>query len=232
MEPDVYLEGSSIFFSLKFDKATSCFVYVSNNYFPNIYSDSYDAIQILEENFPKAVVFNQTYNIYFFAFFFGEIDKDIKIKFVPLNNGKFELTLFINDLELEKKYSIKKKGNIKLNNSLWKDICQNENQMCKLSFSLLTKNTDKDYSIEIIINPDGDDDDGNADGDNGDDERDEGYDKKSKDNNKFKTFLIVIISVFGSILIIAIIILIILKYKKKNNNTSEVIEKLPLVQLQ
>ena len=92
MEPDVYPEGSSIFFSLKFDKATSYFIYVSNNYFPNNYSDSYDAIQILEENFPKAVIFKQTYNKYFFAFFFEEIDKDIKIKFFPLNNGKFELT--------------------------------------------------------------------------------------------------------------------------------------------
>ena len=131
MEPDADKNPYNKFFTLFPSLGNSCFIYVSNNYFPTNYSDSYEYIQILEENFPKAVVFNQTYNKYFFAFFFGETDKDMKIKFYPLNNGKFELTLFINDLELEKKYDIKKKGNIKLNNSSWKDICEDEKQMCK-----------------------------------------------------------------------------------------------------
>ena len=215
MEPDVYVGTYSKFFRL-FPSLGSCFVYVSNNYFPTNYSDSYDYIQILEENFPKAVVFNKTYNKYFFAFFFGETDKDLKIKFYPLNNGKFELNLFINDLELEKKYDITKKGNINLNNSSWKDICEDEKQMCKLTFSLLAKNTDKDYSIEITINPEGGDWDGDIDGDD--------------DDNKNKTILIIIISVFGSFLIIIIIILIILRCKKKNNKIREDIENIPLVQ--
>ena len=213
MEPDVYISGYSKFFRI-FPTLGSCFIYFSNNYFPTNYYDSYDYIQILEENFPKAVVFKQTYNKYFFAFFFGETDKDLKIKFYPLNNGKFRLNLFINDLELEEKYDINKKGNIKLNNSLWKDICEDEKQMCKLTFSLLAKNTKKDYSIEITINTEGDDDD---------------YDNKSKGNDN-KTILIVIISVFGSFLIMIIIILIILRCKKKNNKTKEDIENIPLVQ--
>ena len=59
MEPDVYIGPYSKFFRLYPSLGTSCFIYVSNNYFPTNYSDTYDYIQILEENFPKAVVLNQ-----------------------------------------------------------------------------------------------------------------------------------------------------------------------------
>ena len=147
---------------------------------------------------------------------------------IILNEEKYKLNLFINEKGLNK-YNIIKDEKIIIKLEDIKEICNNEQQMCKISFSLLSENIHNESIIEITINTtekkesdDSSDSDSSNDSDdsNGSDGSNNSNDINNSDNN-YVLIITIIIIVF---ILVVIIIIFILKFKnkKKDNLNNEI----------
>ena len=138
---------------------------------------------------PQSFLFTKQNNEFVYIYYFIEIEDKINIKFNLLDKGYYIVTFFINDIDIGEKYEIKKNKNIELKPKLWKNICINTQQICKMSFNVKSSKDENSF-MEITINP-----------------------KTSK-----KTVIyIVIFSVIG-LIIIALVIFFVVKYKRKNKD--------------
>ena len=144
---------------------------------------------VLGEKMPQSFLFTKQNNEIVYIYYFLEIEDKINIKFNLLNKGNYIATIFINDIDTGEKYEIKKSKNIELKPKLWKNICINTQQICKMSFNVKSSKDGNSF-MEITIN-----------------------DKTSK-----KTVIyIIVFSVIG-LIIIALVIFFVVKYKRKNKD--------------
>lgn len=161
----------------------------------------------LADNVSQLFSFNNNYSIFTFSYIYTRKDKDVNIILRLLNEENYELNLFINNLEIKNNYNIIKDEKIIIKSKDIKDICKNEQQICKISFSLNSKNIFNESIIEIKINTENNEEQNN-----------------SNNNNNNKTILIIeIISVLA---IIGLIIIIVILFNRKKNNINNEIENI------
>ena len=162
------------------------------------------------------MIFNNYVNKTKYSYYTLVKNEDIKINFVLLNKGEYEIIFFINKLDIGKKNNIEKSTLITLKPKVWKDICNDVKQACEISFDILTKNFNIESALNITVNQFG--------GEN------EDYSDAESEGNKngggSNTALIAVITTISVILIIGVALLIILKFRKKGEIKEE-IEKIP-----
>ena len=191
-------------------------VYMSTKYIQNENNkDLFDNSIILQENIPRVFLFNSK-----FSYLFSSDINELNITFNLLNEGSYEINLYIKFIESYLKYNINSTKTINLDNKNWKEKCMNEQQRCELIFDVSSKNLENDSYLEIYINEkkiynETDNDDG----------KDNGVNKKDK--NKNKIILIIIIVALCVTLVIGAIFIII--GCRKNNSLQEQVNKISFI---
>ena len=107
---------------------------------------------ILEENIPKKIYFNQKYNELNFTYPHVEKSKDINIHINLLNGGKYKIIIFIKEVKLEQEYDINENTSISLKPEMWKHICKDNNQLCRIFLDIKSEDIQNETFIEILIN--------------------------------------------------------------------------------
>ena len=207
----IYFSDEGIHIKPKNNNDNTCFLYVSDFLIENNETKEYETGIILEENFPQSFLFNKNCSTLKYNYYFIEKDKKINIEFNLLNKGEYKMNLFINDIKSEAIYNIRKNQTIQIEQNLWKNKCDDEKLICKISFNISLEDLDKRNSfLEInIIQNDNDDN------------------INDNNNDNTKTVLIVIFSIIGLVLLIVIIFIIIICKKKKYDSKSQIESILP-----
>ena len=206
----------------------SYLLYMSSYYCENDNNEILESSIILEENIVKTILFNQKYKENKFTYLFSsdEYNKEVNITFNLLNNGNYEINIFINNIELEQKLIITSNKTKKIDYNDWKDICINEQQICKISFNITSNNSEQDSILEIYINKKEEEkDDGENESESDEEEKDTNNKKKKKKN---KTVLIVFLVILCVILLI-IIFFLKLTCIKMNNKLEEEVTKISFI---
>lgn len=151
---------------------------------------------ILEDNKLHTSVFNNEANKLNYNYVFAEKDKEFNL----LNNGKFKIDIFLNDIEFKNNYTISSNNIFKLSHEEYKEFIEEYRQIYKLSFTVLSENNNIDSYLKVIINK------------NGDESEEES--KEGRDGRSSNTALIAIISTLSVIINVAAAALIIIKLKK------------------
>ena len=179
---------------------------MSTNYIQNNKTEIFDNLVILQENIPRIFLFNSKYNENKFTYLFSPDNNEVNIYLNILNNGAYEIYLFVNNIKLDKKSYMKSNEKIKVEYNDWKDKCINEQQICDITFNIKWKNFEGDSYLEIYINK--------KDEEINDNEDINDEDNK-KDKKKYKIFLVfIIISLCLSLIISGIFII---RGCRKNN---------------
>ena len=111
------------------------------------------------------------------------------------------MNIFINDCKKENSYSIKENKAITIKKNLWKDICEDKEKICKLTFEIFLQNiTDKDTFLDITVN----------------------QEKKES----LRTILIVVFAVLGLIILIIIVFIVFRCIKKRKDDLKSKIEEI------
>ena len=198
------ISGEFIFTPTKdVNDKNECLYYLSSYYLDN--NDGlFDTSLILGEGFPQIFVFNQNNSqIEYSYYFIGDNYSEINLTLYLLNTGNYNLSFFINNVQIKDNLILNRSRIIQIEYNDWKDICNNSIQICRLSFIIISENLNQNKFIKMAINFKGEDDKEND---------------KESDNN---TVMIIIFSILGFVLII-IIIFIILKFRKKTNLSDEI----------
>ena len=188
-----------------------CFFYLSVFRYDNQSIKDNNGI-FLENNVSQKFVFNENFTFYKFSYAYVEKEKDVNIVLNLMKNEKYKLKLLINDLDSKNEYDILKNETVIIKSKDIKKKCQNEQQICIISFNLISENADEflvDLKVSSEINSSEDNDDNN---DNNDDQ-------------KGKINIVVLIIIIAAVLIIVVLIAIIiikLKNKKGGNINNEI----------
>ena len=162
----------------------------------------------LENNVSQKFVFNENYTFFKFSYAYVEKEKDINIVLNLMKNEKYKLKLLINDFNSKNEYDILKNEAVIIESKDIKDKCKNEQQICLISFNLISENTDEllvELKVSAEINSSKDKND-NIDG---------------QSTNNYVVLIIIIVAVILLVVLIAIIIIKI-KHKKGDNLNSEI----------
>jgi len=170
----------------------------------------------LENNISQKFVFNQNYNFLKFSYADVEKEKDVNIALNLTNseNNKLKLKLLINNLALKKEYDISKNETVIIESNEIKEKCQNEQQICIISFNLISENAD-DLLVELKVSTEIN--------------NSKNKDNKNNDNNNnngINVFLLIIIIVAVIILLALIVVFILRLKKKKGGNLNSEIESI------
>ena len=203
-------------------------LYMSSFYLENDINGNLDNSIILEENIAKTFLFNQIYKLNKFTYLFSNDDnnKEINITFNLLNKGNYEINIFINNIELGQKFIIESNKTKKIEYNDWKNICINEQQICKISFNIISNDLEQDSFLEIFINQKEEEKEEDGEDYENDEEENESNNKKKKKKNK--TVLVVFLIILCVILLIitAFLILVCIKI---NNKLEEEIKKISFI---
>ena len=180
-----------------------CFFYYSVFKYDNQSINDNNGI-FLGNNVPQKIVFNKNYSFLKFSYSHVKKEKDINIAVNLTDNEKYKLKLLINDFEIKKELNILKNETVIIKSKDVKEKCQNEQQICKISFNLISENILDESLVEIKVSA----------------EINESKNKDDKDTNI--TLLIIIIVSVIIIVILLIIIIISLKKKKGDSLNSEI----------
>ena len=110
-----------------------------------------------------------------------EKEKDLTINLNILDMSEYNLTLFINEQEIER-FNFIESNNITINSSSLIDNCKENNQPCKLNFIIESKNNTSNSIIEIKVIPQEEDyEDEDKEDEDKEDEDKENEDKEDED---------------------------------------------------
>ena len=180
-----------------------CYFYYSLFKYDNLSINDNNGI-FLGNNVSQKFIFNKNNNFLKFSDAHVEKEKDVNIAFNLTNNETYKLKLFINDLEIKNEYKIVKNETVIIKSKDIKEICQNEQQICKISFNLILENILDESVVEIKVSA----------------EMNKSKDKEDKDGkkkDKINTALLVII-IIAIIIVVALLIIIIIKIKNKKED--------------
>ena len=107
---------------------------------------------ILENNVTQIFALDKNYSVLKYNYIYTERDKNVSIYLTLLNEEKYILNLFINEFEFKSNYEINETEEILIESEDIKDKCQNEQQICKISFSIISKNDLNESFIKINVN--------------------------------------------------------------------------------
>ena len=167
-------------------------------------------------------MFNDVFKEFQFTYVTGKKNENIIISLKLLNKGKYNIIIFINNEQIKSK-DIISNSTIKLKPKVLNDICKFGQQVCIISFNILT--SENEFSLlKITINPlddyeDIDDEDEEEDENENENGKNSNYNKD--DNSGSNTVLIIVIIIIGLILITGGVF-IFLKYRKKYHLKEEV----------
>jgi hypothetical protein len=187
-----------------------CFFYLSVFKYDNQSINDNNGI-FLENNVSQKFIFNENYTFLKFSYAYVEKEKDVNIVLNLMKNEKYKLKLVIKDLDLKNEYDISKNETVIIESKDIKKICQNEQQICIISFNLISENNDESL-VELRVSAEINN---STDNDN----------NKNNDNNGGINFVVLILIIVAVIILIALIIIIITKLKtKKGDNLNSQIE--------
>ena len=185
-----------------------CFFYLSVFKYDNQSINDNNGI-FLENNVSQKFVFNENYTFFKFSYAYVEKEKDVNIVLNLMKNEKYKLKLLINDFNSKNEYDIFKNETVIIESKDIKEKCKNEQQICLISFNLISENADEflvELKVSAEINSSKEKNDNN-DGQNG--------------TNNYVVLIIIIVAVIILVVLIAIIIIKI-KHKKGDNLNSEI----------
>ena len=199
--------------------------------YKNETNDDYSGI-FLRNNVSQLFAFDKNNSIMKFSYAYTEKNDNNEVNIILklLDKETYKLNVYINNIESKNVYNIINNETIFIKTKEIINICGNEHQICKISFSLISENNLNESSIEININTNSEEKDepgpptppptptpppNNKDNENG------------KDNNQPNVLLIVIIAVVALIVIIIIVFLILRLKRKKSSNINDEIETIP-----
>ena len=201
-------------------------VYMSTKYIQNENNkDLFDNSIILQENIPRVFLFNSKFNENKYSYLFSSDINELNITFNLLNEGSYEINLYIKFIESYLKYNINSTITIKLDNKNWKEKCTNEQQRCEMIFDVTSKNLENDSYLEIYINEK--EINNHTDNNDGTDDDEKENKVNKKDKNKNKTILIIIIVALCVTLVIGAIFIII--GCRKDNSLQEQVNKISFI---
>ena len=190
-----------------------CFFYLSVFKYDNQSINDNNGI-FLENNVSQKFIFNENYTFLKFSYAYVEKEKDVNIVLNLMKNEKYKLKLVIKDLDLKNEYDISKNETVIIESKDIKKICQNEQQICIISFNLISENNDESL-VELRVSAEinnSTDNDNNKNNDN-------------NNNNGGINVVVLILIIVAFIILIALIIIIITKLKtKKGDNLNSQIE--------
>ena len=190
-----------------------CFFYLSVFKYDNQSINDNNGI-FLENNVSQKFIFNENYTFLKFSYAYVEKEKDVNIVLNLMKNEKYKLKLVIKDLDLKNEYDISKNETVIIESKDIKKICQNEQQICIISFNLISENNDESL-VELRVSAEinnSTDNDNNKNNDN-------------NNNNGGINVVVLILIIVAVIILIALIIIIITKLKtKKGDNLNSQIE--------
>ena len=190
-----------------------CFFYLSVFKYDNQSINDNNGI-FLENNISQKFIFNENYTFLKFSYAYVEKEKDVNIVLNLMKNEKYKLKLVIKDLDLKNEYDISKNETVIIESKDIKKICQNEQQICIISFNLISENNDESL-VELRVSAEinnSTDNDNNKNNDN-------------NNNNGGINVVVLILIIVAVIILIALIIIIITKLKtKKGDNLNSQIE--------
>ena len=205
--------------------------YISIFKYNNETNDDYSGI-FLRNNVSQLFAFDKNNSIMKFSYAYTEKNDNNEVNIILklLDKETYKLNVYINNIESKNVYNIINNETIFIKSKEIINICGNEHQICKISFSLISENNLNESSIEINVNTNSEEKDepgpptppptptpppNNKDNENG------------KDNNQPNVLLIVIIAVVALIVIIIIVFLILRLKRKKSSNINDEIETIP-----
>ena len=168
----------------------------------------------LGNNVSQLFYFDKNYSFFKFSYSYVEKDKDINIFLSLLSNEKYKLNLFINEIGFNNDFNIIKDSKITIKSEDIKKKCEKEQQICKVSFNLISENNNNESIIEIKINTTEPNNKNNS------------NDSNNSGDNKINTIMLIIIIIFISLIVIIFIIFIIRIIKKSRYTINSEIENL------
>ena len=205
---DQKIQNNIIGYKIKKNENISheCFFYYSVFRYDNQSINDNNGI-FLENNISQKFVFNKNYSFLKFSYAHVEKEKDINIILNLMKCEKYKLKLLIKDLNLKNEYNISKNETVIIKSKDVKEKCQNEQQICILSFSLISENDDE-FLVELKVSA-------------------EINSSKNDDSNGKINVVVLIIIIVASIILIALMTIIIIKLKnKKGDNLNSEIESI------
>ncbi len=223
----------------------TCFIFVSFSLLDN---SVYDSGIVLENNSFHSLTFNDRYvneyREFKYLYYFLEIENKIKINFnYHCFSNDYTIIIFINDnIIKEIKYA---REEIELKKNIWENICENSQQICKLTILakikyyemekltvLISSEEEKEEEEENIPEKKNNTEEKNNTKEENKTKEENNPDRKSnskeennskKDNN---TNLIVFLIIFFSIIVLMMFFICLLVRCKNNNNIKNEIENL------
>ena len=180
----------------------------------------------MANNISQSFLFNSNKNILYFSYILTQKDKDIKLYFELVNEGKYKIGIYLNDDKFNEYDNINSNYSITLKSDEIDKKCKNFIQICKILLNIEYKNNNNEnesiLNIKVIDKePEKEDENNKSDENKGSDENNGNKENENKSNTK----LFVLISV--SIVIVIIIIIVtffLVKTYRKNKNLSEEIK--------
>ena len=161
---------------------------------------------LLSNNSPHLFKFSQDNNIAKYSYPYNSKDKNIVINFSLINQGNYIINIFFNDIKSDKTYEINENKKIIIEQNQFTDKCKYDNQICKISFIVESKNLDVSI-LQITVSLDDGKEEGSPNNTNGQD---------TSPISNIVLILIIIGGIFILIIIFTLIYLCIIRKKNKD----------------
>ena len=164
---------------------------------------------LLSNNSPHLFKFSQDNNIAKYSYPYNSKDKNIVINFSLINQGNYIINIFFNDIKSDKTYEINENKKIIIEQNQFTDKCKYDNQICKISFIVESKNLDVSI-LQITVSLDDGKEEGSPNNTNG------------QDTSPISNIVLILIIIGGiSILIIIFTLIYLCIIRKKNKDLSK-----------
>ena len=161
---------------------------------------------LLSNNSPHLFKFSQDNNIAKYSYPYNSKDNNIVINFSLINQGNYIINVFFNDIKSDKTYEINENKKIIIEQNQFTDKCKYDNQICKISFIVESKNLDVSI-LQITVSLDDGKEEGSPNNTNGQD---------TSPISNIVLILIIIGGIFILIIIFTLIYLCIIRKKNKD----------------
>ena len=164
---------------------------------------------LLSNNSPHLFKFSQDNNIAKYSYPYNSKDKNIVINFSLINQGNYIINIFFNDIKSDKTYEINENKKIIIEQNQFTDKCKYDNQICKISFIVESKNLDVSI-LQMTVSLDDGKEEGSPNNTNG------------QDTSPISNIVLILIIIGGiSILIIIFTLIYLCIIRKKNKDLSK-----------
>ena len=194
-------------------KQNDCMFVISSFIFEDWQNTDYFNGISLSINESKSFIFDKDNKKLKFLYSHSEKEKDLKINFKLLDDEKYDIIIFFNDLSYENKNSILNNDSIIIKSQDLQYYCMNYNQVCKINFLVESKNQITESILEILIT-------------NNSNEPESKDSQNSNSGNNILLYSLFSIILIISLILIILVIILIFKLKNKKKLSNEDIDKL------